>query len=372
MEDVLRKRQEIKVVFLDRKSTTLDYQFLKTYTNQSRFWRFYYIEEASPHWRKRSSYNIGKAKKHLKIPVPITQQGLIIRKSPDEIRNWLISFLHELRIDLGVEKMIAVTRRSIPGGWFAISDYSSVTLVSINNWKKLFAPPPVEVFLLKTIMTYALLYSRQDFLTKPHHDETRGCIYDFCEDKAHIKASLWGEICGECRVNLKNWGVTQKMQSDAIEIIRDGYIFKKEKAKSDSTIDRDKTVFISYAHEDIESARKLYESFKRKGIIPWFDEKSLLAGERWNHTISNAIKNCRYFIAILSQESINKRGYVQKELKKALDVLDEFPDHKIFLIPVRIEECEPTSIKLHELNWVDMFPDWNDGFQRIMETIQRR
>lgn len=131
-------------------------------------------------------------------------------------------------------------------------------------------------------------------------------------------------------------------------------------------------VFISYAREDIEAARKLYVSLKQVGVLPWLDEKSLLAGERWNEAILSAIKSSQYFIAVLSHKSVSKRGYVQKELKKALDVLDEFPDHEIFLIPVRVEECVPTSYRLHELNWVDMFPDWDDGFQKILKTIQRR
>jgi hypothetical protein len=38
------------------------------------------------------------------------------------------------------------------------------------------------------------------------------------------------------------------------------------------------------------------------------------------------------FLALLSQNSVTKRGYVQKELSEALDILDEFPSSEIFII----------------------------------------
>jgi hypothetical protein len=48
-------------------------------------------------------------------------------------------------------------------------------------------------------------------------------------------------------------------------------------------------------------------------------------------------------VAILSKNSVGKRGSVQKELKQALDVLDEFPENEVFLIPARISECDPRT-----------------------------
>jgi len=77
-------------------------------------------------------------------------------------------------------------------------------------------------------------------------------------------------------------------------------------------------IFLSYAREDMGMAKKLYHDLKRYGLDVWLDMKSLLPGDKWKDKIQNAIENSNYFIALLSRRSINKRGFVQKELKTAL------------------------------------------------------
>jgi hypothetical protein len=129
-------------------------------------------------------------------------------------------------------------------------------------------------------------------------------------------------------------------------------------------------VFLSYAREDEEQARRMFEDLRAAGVSPWFDKDSLLPGQRWKTAIKAAIRDCRFFIAILSSNSINKRGYVQKELKDALEVLDEYPSSAIFIIPVRLDNCVPSDDRLGDLHWVDMFPNWSDGLARIIKTIE--
>ncbi|MGC1931965.1 MAG: toll/interleukin-1 receptor domain-containing protein, partial [Candidatus Nitrosopolaris sp.] len=100
------------------------------------------------------------------------------------------------------------------------------------------------------------------------------------------------------------------------------------------------TVFLSYAREDSDAAKRLYEDLKNDGLSPWLDKESLLPGQNWEIEIRKAIKNSRYFIALLSSNSVDKRGFVQKEFKFALEVLDEVPESQIFVIPARLNECK--------------------------------
>ena len=67
--------------------------------------------------------------------------------------------------------------------------------------------------------------------------------------------------------------------------------------------------------------------------------------------------------------SITKTGYVQKELKRALDVADEQPEGSIFLIPVRLEECEVPE-RLSSFHWVDLFRQ--QGYERLMKSLRFR
>jgi hypothetical protein len=52
---------------------------------------------------------------------------------------------------------------------------------------------------------------------------------------------------------------------------------------------------------------------------------------------------------------------VQKELKYAIEVLDEFPESQIFVIPCRLDDCEIPYDKLKDIEYVDLFPNWEDG-----------
>ncbi len=92
------------------------------------------------------------------------------------------------------------------------------------------------------------------------------------------------------------------------------------------------SIFISYAKEDIDVARKLFSEFKNREFEPWLDIKSIKPGEKWKIAISHAIEKSNYFLALISSNSISKIGYVQKELKIALDLLENHPLQSTFVI----------------------------------------
>lgn len=128
-------------------------------------------------------------------------------------------------------------------------------------------------------------------------------------------------------------------------------------------------IFISYASEDRAVARRLYNDLAAAGLTPWLDTERLLPGQRWADVIADAIQHSSHFIVLLSSKSVSKRGFVQKELKIALDVLDQFPDSEIFVIPVRIDDCSPANIRLRELHWVDLWPSYENGLKALLHVL---
>ena len=130
------------------------------------------------------------------------------------------------------------------------------------------------------------------------------------------------------------------------------------------------TVFISYATEDENSAVRLCQDLTSAGIKVWIAKKCLLPGQDWKIAIEEAIQSSRYFIALLSNTSVSKTGFVRKELKIALNVLERHPKKDIFIIPVRLDNCKPSHDRIKDLHWVDMFPDWEQGFQKILLSIR--
>lgn len=87
-------------------------------------------------------------------------------------------------------------------------------------------------------------------------------------------------------------------------------------------------VFISYAREDFGMADRLYGDLRRSGADPWMDTYDILVGQRWAVAIREAIRESSHFIVLLSSKSLSKRGFVQKEINQALEVLSEIPPMK--------------------------------------------
>jgi hypothetical protein len=123
--------------------------------------------------------------------------------------------------------------------------------------------------------------------------------------------------------------------------------------------------FISYGKPDIEHATRLAADLTRLGIDVWLDKDRLLPGQRWRDEITSAIRNSKFFLVLLSTRSVTRRGYVQAEIGEALDVLAQMPPGGIFLIPARLDECQPSHPQLLDLQWVDLFPDWQSGLRKI-------
>ena len=93
-------------------------------------------------------------------------------------------------------------------------------------------------------------------------------------------------------------------------------------------------MFISYAHEDSDAAERAYSDLKNTGFNPWMDKEDILAGQKWENVIRQAIEKSRYFIPLFSSNSSKKGGFMEKEFKYALKVFDELPQSYVFVLPV--------------------------------------
>lgn len=113
-------------------------------------------------------------------------------------------------------------------------------------------------------------------------------------------------------------------------------------------------IFLCHASEDKPKVVEVYRFLQQQGFKPWLDKEDLLPGQRWDQEIPKALQASDFVLIFFSQKSTTKRGYVQKEFKLALEVLDEIPDGQIFVIPVRLDECEiPERFQL--LHCCDLF-----------------
>lgn len=127
-------------------------------------------------------------------------------------------------------------------------------------------------------------------------------------------------------------------------------------------------VFLSYASQDKTSVRELSARLVGEGWIDtWQDEKDLLPGQDWRVKIEEAVEGADVVIIVLSQHSVSKEGYVQKELRYAREIALEKPEDTIFLIPLRLDECEvPRGLRFYQ--WVDYFDDKKSASYKALVT----
>ena len=125
-------------------------------------------------------------------------------------------------------------------------------------------------------------------------------------------------------------------------------------------------IFLCHASEDLASVRGIYELLREHGFRPWLDKEDLLPGQIWSQEIPKVLRCSHYVLIFFSKTSVHKRGYVQKEFKLALQVLEEIPEGEIFIIPLRLDECEVPD-RFRHIHYVDLFED--GAYQKVLDAI---
>lgn len=128
-------------------------------------------------------------------------------------------------------------------------------------------------------------------------------------------------------------------------------------------------IFLCHSSGDKQAVRELYQRLRADGFDPWLDEENLLPGQDWQQKIPEAVSAADVVLVCLSQSSITKKGYVQKEIKYALDVADQQPPDTIYLIPLKLEECDIPE-RLSRWHWVNLFEA--NGYARLLSALNRR
>jgi len=140
------------------------------------------------------------------------------------------------------------------------------------------------------------------------------------------------------------------------------------------TTDRKLRVLLCHSSQDKPIVRELYKRLLAESWIePWLDKENLLPGQEWELEIEKSVETADVVIVCLSKNSVEKEGYYQKEIKKVLDVADEKPEGTIFIIPLRLDDCQPPR-RLAKWQYVDYFPSKQraSAYQRLLVSLESR
>lgn len=131
--------------------------------------------------------------------------------------------------------------------------------------------------------------------------------------------------------------------------------------------DSNKSIFLSYASPDRDRIVPIYDSLCTKGFSPWMDVKNILPGQNWEFEVKKALDSALVIVIFVSENSVNRTGYVQKELRIALSKLQERPIHHIYVIPVILDRKAPIPPQLVDLQYI--FADSADFLNLLLEAL---
>jgi hypothetical protein len=250
------------------------------------------------------------------------------------------------------------------------SPKGNIALISTFIWENLLSENkmnlPISPSGRRALQPY-LLFEFASFALDPlndlfFHEETLGCPFDYCNHVQDIDVSFQErKICAEHEDYLK-------------EQVEKGQLTKEELISAHSLFNRAfgiaaVKVFLCHSSSDKEKVRELYHRLRKDGYFPWLDEENLEPGQYWPIEIEKAVRNSDVVLVCLSKQSVTKTGYVQKEIKNALDLADEHPEGDIFLIPLKLEEVDVPE-RLKKWQWVNLFDE--NGYQRLIRSLNLR
>ena len=115
-------------------------------------------------------------------------------------------------------------------------------------------------------------------------------------------------------------------------------------------------IFLSYASQDVEAARRICDAFRAVGLEVWFDQSALRGGDAWDASIRRQIKECALFVPVISANTqVRAEGYFRLEWKLAVDRSHLMADDQAFLLPVVIDATIDANArvpeKFREVQW---------------------
>jgi TolB-like protein len=108
-------------------------------------------------------------------------------------------------------------------------------------------------------------------------------------------------------------------------------------------------VFLSYAREDAEAARRIADALRAFGMEAWFDQSELRGGDAWDAKIKTQIRTCALFLPIISAQTQKRsEGYFRREWKFGVERTHDMASGVAFVMPVVIDDTAESDALVPE------------------------
>jgi TolB-like protein/Flp pilus assembly protein TadD len=118
-----------------------------------------------------------------------------------------------------------------------------------------------------------------------------------------------------------------------------------------------RAVFLSYASQDAEAAKRIRDALSAAAIEVWFDQSELRGGDAWDQKIRRELHDCALFIPVISANTAARHeGYFRLEWDLADQRTHMIARNRAFIVPVCVDATPESSA------------DTPESFQRVQWT----
>jgi hypothetical protein len=132
-------------------------------------------------------------------------------------------------------------------------------------------------------------------------------------------------------------------------------------------MDDQNLIFLSYASTDRDAVLRFHDDLARAGYNVWMDKHRLKGGQNWDFEIKKALQKAVIIVVFLSRNSVDRRGYAQREIKIALDQANDRLVDDIYLIPLLLEADVPIPDQLSRIQVIGV--DDHDPHDALKDAI---
>lgn len=252
-----------------------------------------------------------------------------------------------LKAKHGDAPLIVATHLPLKDAWIAYPLKGFYIFTTGRNRARPQLPP------LSTMFAYfigAILGSLECQLTSTqtplHYGKPIGCMHDLCDTDEDLYESMKrSHMCAKCQKAYKDYGISDSGIKSVKKILA---AVKNETARYDQSIPYD--VFVSYANSDAKLVRPIVERFRDERFKVWYDDSTLLPGERVKQSLRSSAAQALCFCFALSPKSV-KSSWCREERRAAM--AERKLTGRPRILTVMVEKCDVPK-ELGEFKYGDL------------------
>lgn len=216
--------------------------------------------------------------------------------------------------------LIYITQKAFDDSWFSHENYK-YAIITTYNWEDFFAPPSLSTYLVYQIAQAVIGFKanlNEKISLRLGHIKTKGCVFDFCEDKSDIKFGMsTGIICPNCKSNLLQFGIEENI----IYSIEKMLLYVRAETIGKPNIFDANQAFVIMKFSDKDENSNAYK-YGIEFALKELNIKCLRADNRINsgqllQKVKKSIERSRFIIAKVDSENLNV--YFELGLAMGLD-----------------------------------------------------